>query len=111
MENKKENYCEVSNKEELLDKMKKKKEYILIKGKLNEDVKKLLKTTLSDEETMGLELGSAGAIGIPAEILYQIITYFKNKSNIDKKLESTIRQYKFRMEKENILLYHKQLDY
>nr|WP_300006223.1 hypothetical protein [Tissierella sp.] len=105
------NYYEVSNKEKLLERMKERKDYILIKGDLKQDVKELLKTTLSDKELMGLELGSAGSIGISAEIFYQIFNYFSDKPKIDKKLESSIRQYRYKIEDGDILLYHRHLDY
>lgn len=111
MQEKEKTYYEVSTQEELLEKMKERKHYILIKDELQPKVKELLKTTFSDEELMGAELGSGGTVGFFAEILYQIISYFNKKSKMDRKLESAIRQYKYKIEDENVLLYHRQLDY
>lgn len=110
MDNKKIHH-EVWNEEELLEKMNERKFYILVKGDLNEKVKDLLKTTLSDEELMGVELGSAGTVSLFAEIIYQILNTFSGKSKTDQTLESKIRQYNFKMESGNILLYLRQLDY
>ena len=107
----KKQYYEVSTKAELLQRMKERKHYILITDELDADVRKLLKTTLSDEELMGIELGSAGTTGIVAEGIYQILNAFSKKPKIDRQLESAIRQYRFKLEKNQILLYHKQLDY
>lgn len=102
---------EVWNEEELLNKMNERKFYILIKGDFNEKVKDLLRSTLSDEELMGVELGSAGTVSLFAEIIYQILNKLSGKSKIDRTLESKIRQYNFKMEQGNILLYLRQLDY
>lgn len=45
--------CEVVDKEELLEAMKRKEFYICIQDELNEDVKSLLKGNFSEEESMG----------------------------------------------------------
>lgn len=60
---------------------------------------------------MGAELGSHGAIGIWSEIFYQIIQFFSGKSKIERELESSIRQYKYTYQNDQLLLYLKQLDY
>lgn len=111
MQNKPMKPYEVWNEEELLEKMNKREFYILIKGDLNAKVKDLLKTTLSDEELMGIELGSAGSVSLFAEIIYQILNTFSGKSKMDRTLESKIRQYNFKIKNGNILLYLRQLDY
>lgn len=111
MNNSKNVHHEVWNEEELLEKMNERKFYILIQGKLNEKVKKLLQTTLSDADLMGAELGSAGTISLFAEVVYQILNKFSGKSKMDRTLESKIRQYNFKFENGNILLYLRQLDY
>lgn len=102
---------EVWNEEELLEKMNERAFYILIKGDLNQKVKSLLKTTLSDEELMGSELGSAGTISLLSEAIYQVLNKFSGKSKIERSLESKIRQYNFKFDNGNILLYLRQLDY
>lgn len=110
MDNKKIHH-EVWNEEELLEKMNEQKFYILIKGEFNDKVKKLLRTTLSDAELMGVELGSAGTVSLFAELIYQILNKLSGKSKMDRTLESKIRQYNFKMDNGNILLYLRQLDY
>lgn len=102
---------EVWNEEELLEKMNERAFYILIKGDLNQKVKSLLKTTLSDEELMGSELGSAGTLSLLSEAIYQVLNKFSGKSKIERSLESKIRQYNFKFDNGNILLYLRQLDY
>lgn len=104
-------YQEVSTEEELLEKMISREFYILITGDLNEKVKELLQTSLSDKELMGTELGSAGTVSILSELIYKIITLLKGQSKMDRKLESKIRQYNFKMKNGQILLYLRQLDY
>lgn len=104
-------YQEVSTEEELLEMMSKREFYILIIGDLNSKVKELLRTTLSDEELMGVELGSAGTISLLSEAIYKIISIAEGKPKLDRKLESKIRQYNFKIKDEQILLYLKQLDY
>lgn len=104
-------YSKVSSKEELLEKMNEREHYILVDENLKQEVIKLLNTTLSDEELMGAELGSAGSIGLFSEVLYQIFNFFSGKSKIDRRLESSIRQYRHKMKDREVLLYHKQLDY
>ena len=97
-------YHEVNTEEELLEKMQDQEFYILIKDDLNEKVKKLLRTRLSDEELMGAELGSAGTNSLLSEIIYKVITMRQIKSETERKLLSKIRQYNFKMKDEEILL-------
>lgn len=100
-----------STEEELLEKMNSREFYILITDELNEKVQKLLRTTLSDEELMGVELGSAGTLSLLAEIIYKIISTFNGKSKLDRQLENKIRQYKYKIVDKQILLYLRQVDY
>lgn len=102
---------EVNNEEELLNRMKKQEFYILIKGDLNERVKELLRTKISDEGLMGAELGSAGTNSLLSEVIYKLVTFFKSDSKTERLLESKIRQYNFKMKNGEILLYLRQLDY
>lgn len=102
---------EVRNEKELLEKMKKQEFYILVKDELNEKVKSLLRTKISDEGLMGAELGSAGTNSLLSEIIYKLVSYFKSDSKTERLLESKIRQYNFKMQEGEILLYLRQLDY
>lgn len=102
---------EVRNEEELLEKMKNQEFYILVKDELNEKVKSLLRTKISDEGLMGAELGSAGTNSLLSEVIYKIVSFFKSDSKTERLLESKIRQYNFKMQEGEILLYLRQLDY
>lgn len=105
-------YYEAWNEEELLEGLQKREMHILIKGEYNNKVKKLVKTKLTDEELIGIELGSSGTSGLFSEVIYVILNLFNDQSKIDKKLESKIRQYNFKLDEDkNILLYLRQLDY
>lgn len=105
-------YHEAWNENELLKHLKNREFYILIKGEYNEKVKQLVKTRLSDTEMIGFELGSGGSASLFSELIYVIINMFSHQTKIDKKLESKIRQYNFKLdENKNILLYLRQLDY
>jgi IS30 family transposase len=105
-------YFEVFNAEDLLLAFKNKESYILIKGEYKKELEKLAKSQLSDTERLGFELGSAGALTILAEAIYQLVNYFSKKDDEQKKIESQIRSYKFKKINENeFLLYLRQLDY
>lgn len=105
-------YFVANNAEELLLAFKNKETYILIKGDYKKEIDKIAKGVLTDTERMGVELGSAGGLTILAEVFYQIGTLFSNKDPEQKKIESKIRQYKFKRINENeLLLYLRQLDY
>jgi len=105
-------YFEAYNAEDLLFAFKNKESHILIKGDFKKEVDKLAKSLLTDNETLGLELGSAGTIGILAEVFYQLGNLFSSKDIDHKKIESQIRKYKYTKLNENeVLLYLRQLDY
>jgi transcriptional regulator with XRE-family HTH domain len=103
---------EVYNAEDLLLAFDNKESYISIKGEYKNAIEKLAKSQLSETETLGLELGSAGTVGILAEGFYQLANLFSNKDDEQKKIESQIRKYKIKKTNENeYLLYLRQLDY
>ncbi|SMQ77507.1 Cro/C1-type HTH DNA-binding domain-containing protein [Bacillus sp. OV166] len=105
-------YFEVFNAEDLLLALKNKESYILIKGEYKKEMEELAKSQLSDTETLGLELGSAGLVTVLAEVILQLVDLFSSKDDDKKKIESQIRKYKFKKLNENeILLYLRQLDY
>lgn len=110
--NSKVDYFEVWNEEDLLEGFKSKKDYMIIKGDYNHEVRNLLNTKLSDNELLGLELGSAGLIYVFSELIYKFINSLNNKEKEKKELESAIRQYNFKIiEDDNILLYSRTFDY
>ncbi|WP_313894845.1 hypothetical protein [Psychrobacillus sp.] len=105
-------YFEVSNAEDLLLAFKNKETHIVIKAEYKKEIDKFAEGQLSDTETLGLELGSAGTVTILAELFYQIGNLFSDKDADQKKIESQIRKYKIKRINENeLLLYLRQLDY
>lgn len=105
-------YFEVYNADDLLLAFDNKESYIVIKGDYKKELEGLAKSQLSETETLGLELGSAGTISILAEAIYQLANLFSDKDNEQKKIESQIRRYKFKKINENeFLLYLRQIDY
>ncbi|MEK4872312.1 hypothetical protein [Niallia sp. FSL W8-1348] len=84
----------------------------MIKEEYKKEIEELAKTQLSETETLGLELGSAGTIYILSEIFYQLVLKLSNKNKDQKKLENDLRKYKIKKHNEKeYLLYFKHLDY
>jgi transcriptional regulator with XRE-family HTH domain len=105
-------YFEVFNAEDLLLAFKNKESYILIKGEYKREMEELAKSQLTDTETLGVELGSAGLATVLAEVILQLVDLFSSKDDDKKKIESQIRKYRFKKLNENeILLYLRQIDY
>ncbi|WP_419959861.1 hypothetical protein [Psychrobacillus sp. BM2] len=105
-------YFEAFNVDHLLLAFKNKETHIVIKGEYKKEIDKFTNAQLSDTETLGLELGSAGTITILAEVILQIANLFSSKEADQKKIESQIRKYKIKRINENeLLLYLRQLDY
>ncbi|MFJ7725279.1 hypothetical protein ACIQXV_03850 [Neobacillus sp. NPDC097160] len=103
---------EVFNAEDLLLAFDNKESFIVIKGEYKSEIEELAKSQLSDTETLGLELGSAGAVTILAEGFYQLANLFSKKDDEQKKIESQFRRYKIKKNNENeLLLSLRQLDY
>ncbi|MFJ5714460.1 hypothetical protein [Neobacillus sp. NPDC093127] len=103
---------EVYNHEELLIAFDNKESFIVIKGDYKNKIEELAKSQLSETETLGLELGSAGAVTILAEGFYQLANLFSKKDEEQKKIESQFRKYKIKKINENeLLLSLRQLDY
>ncbi len=105
-------YYEASNAEDLLLAFKNKENYILIKGKYKEEILEFAEAQLSETETLGLELGSAGMVTILAEVFYQVANLFSSKDAEYKKVESQIRKYTIkRTNGDDLLLVLRQLNY
>ncbi|WP_040203401.1 helix-turn-helix domain-containing protein [Neobacillus jeddahensis] len=105
-------YFEVYNAEDLLVALKNKEPYIIIKGEYNKEIAELAKSQLSETETLGLELGSAGLVSVLAEVILHLADLFSSKDIDKKKIESQIRKYKFKKVNGNeFLLYLRQLDF
>ncbi|WML44642.1 hypothetical protein [Neobacillus sp. PS3-40] len=105
-------YFEVFNSEDLLFAFKNKESSILIKGEYKNQLEELAKSQLSESETLGFELGSAGTLTILAEVIYQLLNLFSSKDEEQRIIESQIRKYKYKKINDNeFLLYLRQLDY
>jgi len=103
---------EVYNTEDLLLALNHKEPYIAIKGEYKAEMEEFAKSQLSETETLGVELGSAGLLNILAEGFYQLTNLFSNKDDKKKKIESQLRKYKIKKVNENeFLLYLRQIDY
>jgi len=103
---------EVFNAEDLLLAFDNKESFIVIKGEYKNKIEELAKSQLSETETLGLELGSAGTVNILAEGFYQLANLFSKKDDDQKKIESQFRKYKIKKNNENeLLLSLRQLDY
>jgi len=103
---------EVYNADGLLQALKRKETFIAIKGDYKSEVRNLIRTKFSDKELMGFELGSAGTIGIMAELFYQIANFFSNEPEEKKQIESRLRRYNMRISDDNeMILYLRDLDY
>lgn len=105
---------EAYSPEELLIGLKAKEDVIVIKGAYHEKIYELLTCNLSDTETMGFELGSAGLINILADAITSVREFFTNKDmdKIDKEIEKRLKVYKIReVSEDSIVFYLKQLDY
>lgn len=105
-------YFEVWNEKDLLEGFKRKEDYMLIQGEYNKEVKTLVDSKLSDEELLGLELGSSGLVYIFSELVYKLINAFSDEPKTKRKLEDAIRQYNVKLDEEKrIVLYLRQFDY
>lgn len=105
-------YFEVWNEEDLLEGFQRKEEYMLIQGEYNHEVKKLVETKLSDDELLGVELGSSGLVYVFSELVYKLLNMFSGEPMAKKKLENAIRQYNVKLDEEKrIILYLRQFDY
>lgn len=106
---------EAYSADELLTHLKAKEDYIVIKGAYCEKVYELMKTHLSETETMGFELGSGGVITILANIINNLRDFIKNDQEVDKTtklIEKKLNIYKVHsLAKNEIVLKLKQLDY
>ncbi|MFJ7827778.1 hypothetical protein [Psychrobacillus sp. NPDC096623] len=105
-------YFEAFNVEDLLLAFKNKETHIVIKGEYKKEIDKFAEAQLSETETLGMELGSAGTVTILAEAIFQLANLFSRKDAEQKKIENQIRKYKIKKINENeLLLYLRQMDY
>lgn len=105
-------YLTVNNAEELLQALKKRESYILLRGEFKKEFLKNTQLPLSETEIMPFELGFWGTAGIWSEFFYQIINAFAKGEKQQKQIDSKLRRYTLKKLNENeLLLYLRQLDY
>lgn len=105
--------CFVTNNiDELLTALDNKEFYIIITEKFKQEFEEVSQIPLSENEKMGVNLGSRGMIAIFSEVFYQIGKLFSKDSNEQKKIESKLRSYTLKYATNNeLVLYLSQLDY
>ncbi|GAB4074676.1 hypothetical protein GCM10028778_21790 [Barrientosiimonas marina] len=105
-------YPVADNAEELLAALKRKNDYILVKGGFKKELEENTQFPLTEKEQMGFNIGFRGFAGIFGEVFYQIGNLFSDKSKQQKTIESKLRKYKLTYLNDNELLLHlRQLDY
>ncbi|MFB1051968.1 hypothetical protein [Paraliobacillus sp. JSM ZJ581] len=105
-------YIEVNNAEELLSAFNNKESHIVIKKGYKEEFLNNTELPFTENELMGLQLGSGGGATIGGSIIFAILNFFSKGSKKQKKIDSRIRNYVLKNWKDNeLLLYLRQLDY
>lgn len=103
---------EAYNPTELLTALEFKYDKIIIKGAYCKEIYKLMKSQLSETETMGFELGSAGVATVLAYAINAARDLFSNTDKITKEIERKVISYKLeRATEEEVTISLKQLDY
>lgn len=103
---------EAYNPTELLEGLGFKYDRIIIKGAYCSEIYKLMKGQLSETESMGFELGSAGWATILAYAINAARDLFSNSDKVTKDIERKIISYKLESaSEENVTIRLKQLDY
>jgi hypothetical protein len=103
----------IETKEDLLHRLKKKTDEILITGPLAAEIYELHKGQLSDTERMGADLGSGGMQMVIEYLFIRLFEMNEQLSKEEKKIRRTITQlyYIKKISAETVLLRLKQLDY
>ena len=103
---------EAFNPSELLIVLEYKYDIIIIKGAYCNEIYKLMKGQLSETESMGFELGSAGGATVLAYAINMVRDLFSNSDKVQKEIERKIISYKLvEASQEQLTLKLKQLDY
>ncbi|WP_019243050.1 MULTISPECIES: hypothetical protein [Bacillus] len=103
---------EAHNRTELLAGLEAKSEYILIKGDYYKEVRKIMDTHLSENERLGVELGSAGALTPLIYALDRVQDLFSKADKMDKEIDRKLNLFKIKkITDDGLLLSLKQLDY
>lgn len=88
----------VQSREDLAEAVKERKAYIYIPASIREAEKGLVNSVMSEKDTLGVELGSAGTANILAEIIYRFQMMFNKESQEFKELKSKLRRYHVRLQ-------------
>ena len=103
---------EVYNPNELLEGLKSKYEYILIKGAYFKEVQQIMDTHLSENDRLGVELGGTGAISLFIYAIDAVKDLFSNSDKTQKEIDKKLNLYKVKkITDEGLLLSLKQSDY
>ena len=103
---------EAYNPTELLEGLEFKCDRIIIKGAYCLEKYKLMKGQLSETESMGFELGSAGWATVLAYAINSARDSFSNSDKVSRDIERKIVSYKLESaSEENVTIRLKQLDY
>ena len=103
---------EAYNPSELLTALEFKYDKIIIKGAYCKEIYKLMKSQLSETESMGFELGSGGVASVLAYAINAARDLFSNSDKVTKEIERKIVSYKLEnASEENVSIKLKQLDY
>lgn len=103
---------EAYNPEELLTALQFKYDKIIIKGAYCKEIYKLMKSQLSETESMGFELGSGGVATVLAYAINAARDLFSNSDKVTKEIERKIISYKLESaSEENVTIKLIQLDY
>ena len=103
---------EAYNPTELLEALEFKYDRIIIKGAYCSEIYKLMKSQLSETESMGFELGSAGVASILAYAINAARDLFSNSDKVSRDIERKIISYKLEnASQEEVTIRLKQLDY
>lgn len=88
----------IESREDLAEAVKDRKAYIFIPASIREAEKGLVNSVMSEKDTLGVELGSAGTANILAEIIYRFQMMFNKESKEFKDLKSKLRRYHVRLQ-------------
>ncbi|MDV4149851.1 helix-turn-helix domain-containing protein [Clostridium sp. AL.422] len=103
---------EAYNPTELLTALEFKYDRIIIKGAYCKEIYKLMKSQLSETESMGFELGSGGVASVLAYAINAARDLFSNSDKVTKEIERKIVSYKLEnASEEEVSIKLKQLDY
>ena len=103
---------EAYNPAELLQGLEFKYDRIIITGAYCSEVYKIMKGQLSETESMGFELGSAGVATVLAYAINAARDLFSNSDKVSRDIERKIVSYKLESaSEENVTIRLKQLDY